>query len=401
MLRGNLIAQIIGVFGTIYLAKIYGEEAYGIFGLFVSILGIVNILNTLQLEKCIIVSKDEKESVFWFNYILKIIPILSIILIVLLYFISHFSTLSSLNIYLLLGILFCSIVSSINIVHNSLFTFLKDFKILSNSKVFITLSNLIFQIILFYFYDIYGLILGFIATQTILCIYFFTRNFSKLNLSKDFEIKAYLNSRKKIVKFLLPANFLNSLALNLMPILILSFFGATEAGVYFLSLKILGIPLFLISSSVNDVYFKQSSELINSNKLKLYTSTKRLIKTNTLIMLTFLILINTIGVFILEWFFKTSWKNLNIYIFILSFLMLARITFNPISSLIVVLNKTYEGLIFNSYLFIVNLVAIYLGYYFNNIITTIITLVVLGSLGYLFLLLHFLNHLKYIAKEDV
>lgn len=401
MLRGNLIAQIIGVLGTIYLAKIYGEEAYGIFGLFVSILGIVNILNTLQLEKCIIIAEDKKESVFWFNYILKIIPILSIFFIVCVYIISQFSTFGNLNIYVLIGLLFCSIVSSINIVHNSLFTFLKDFKILSNSKVFITLSNLIFQITLYFYYNIYGLILGFVATQTILCIYFFTRNFSQLNLTKEIKTKAYLNSRKKIIKFLLPANFLNSLALNLMPILILSFFGAAEAGVYFLSLKILGIPLFLISSSVNDVYFKQSSELINTNKIELYKSTKRLIKTNTLIMLTFLITINTIGVFILEWFFKTSWENLNIYIFILSFLMLARITFNPISSLIVVLNKTYEGLIFNSYLFIVNLIAIYLGYYFDNIIITIITLVVLGSLGYLFLLLHFLNHLKYLAKEDV
>lgn len=401
MLKGNLIAQIMGVFGTIFLAKIYGEEAYGIFGLFVSILGIVNILNTLQLEKCIVVAEEKKESNFWFNYLIKIIPVLSIIIIVCIFFISQFSNFTNLNIYVLIGLLFCSIVSSINIVHNSLFTFLKDFKILSNSKVFITLSNLFFQIILYNYFDIYGLILGFIATQTILSTYFFIKNYSTVNLTRVRNTKTYLKSRKKILKFLLPANFLNSLAINLMPILILSFFGATEAGVYFLSLKILSIPLFLISSSVNDVYFKQSSELIIKNKHELFTTTKTIVITNTLIMMVFLIIINTIGIFVLEWFFGKSWNNLSIYIFMLSFLMLARITFNPISSLIVVLNKTYEGLIFNSYLFIVNLVAIYLGYYFNNIITTIITLVVLGSIGYLFLLLHFLNHLKYIAREDV
>jgi len=401
MLRGNLIAQIIGVFGTLYLAKIYGEEAYGIFGLFISILGIVNVLNTLQLEKCIIVAKDKNESSFWFNYILRIIPILSIFILLTIYLISFFSNSSELNIYIILGLLFCSIVSSFNIVHNSLFTFLKNFQILSNSKVFITVSNLFFQIILYYFFDIYGLILGFIITQTILSIFFFKKNVLFLKSIKDPKTKTLLSSRIEIIKFLLPANFLNSLAINLMPILILTFFGAVEAGVYFLSLKILGIPLFLISSSVSDVYFKKSSELIVKNKQELFITTKKLIKTNTLIMLVFLLVINTIGVFLLEWYFEKSWENLNTYIFILSFLMLARISFNPISSLIVVLNKTYEGLLFNSYLFIVNILAIYLGYYFQSIETTIITLVSMGSLGYLFLLIHFLKHLKYIAKEDV
>lgn len=401
MLRGNFIAQILGVFGTIYLAKLYGEEAYGYFGFFISIVSISNIINTLQLEKCIVIAKEKSESIFWFNFALKIIPIISVLFFSILYFSSFFITIDKLNIYSIFCLIVGSIVLSFNLVHSSFFTYLKRFVIMSNSKIFITVSNLLFQIILFYYYDIFGLIIGFLITQTLVCIYFFIKNGSFLKSIKSENGKQYLKSNSEIIKYLLPSNLLNSLANNLMPILILTFFGTTEAGVYFLSLKILGIPLFLISSSVADVYFKKASELYQNNRGKLIKLTKNIVKTNFLVMFGFIVFINTICIYLLEWYFDKSWESLRTYIFILSFLMLARITFNPISSLIVVLNKTYEGLLFNGYLFLINLMAIYIGYQYKNILIAIAILTIFGAIGYLVLLRHFLKHLHYIAKEDV
>ena len=186
-----------------------------------------------------------------------------------------------------------------------------------------------------------------------------------------------------------------------MPILILSFFGAKEAGVYFFSIKILGTPLFLISSSISKVYFQKSSELLTENKSDLLKLTKNIVTTNLILMLTFLIVINTVGMYILEHFFDEKWNNLRLYTLILSILIFARTSFNPISSLIVVLNKNLESLIFNIYLFIINLVAIYVGYLYNDITITIFILAIFGGVGYLLLLAYFLNYLKTITKNNV
>ena len=85
MFRGTLFAQVIAIIGAIFVAKIYGEEAYGIFGVFVSIISIVSVISTLQLDKCIVISKDDTESTNWFNFLLVLIPILTFIISALLF----------------------------------------------------------------------------------------------------------------------------------------------------------------------------------------------------------------------------------------------------------------------------------------------------------------------------
>jgi O-antigen/teichoic acid export membrane protein len=118
-------------------------------------------------------------------------------------------------------------------------------------------------------------------------------------------------------------------------------------------------------------------------------------------MLAFLLLINTVGMYLLDSFFEGKWIDLRPYTLLLSILVFARVSFNPISSLIVVLDKNLESLLFNSYLFIINLAAIFVGYFYHSITLTIIILAVFGGIGYLVFLAYFLNHLKQIAKKDV
>ena len=60
MFKGTIIAQIIAVLAGVYLAKLYGEEAYGFLGGFISITSIASIIGTLELNNCIITSKTEK-----------------------------------------------------------------------------------------------------------------------------------------------------------------------------------------------------------------------------------------------------------------------------------------------------------------------------------------------------
>jgi O-antigen/teichoic acid export membrane protein len=179
-----------------------------------------------------------------------------------------------------------------------------------------------------------------------------------------------------------------------MPILIVTYFNLNDSGVYFLSLKLLGTPLFLISSSISQVYYQKSSEMFYTSKENLFTLTKKIVLTNIVIMIIFIILINTIGIYFLELLFDKNWDDLRLYTLILSFLILARSSFNPISNIIIVLNKNHVSLIFNSYLLFVNLAAILFGYLSNSLINTIIFLSIFGGLGYIALLIYFMKRLK-------
>jgi len=101
-----------------------------------------------------------------------------------------------------------------------------------------------------------------------------------------------------------------------------------------------------------------------------------------------------LGIHFLNLLFENQWENLNLYILILSFLIMARSSFSPISSLIIVLDKNLIGLIFNSYLLIINIIAIYTGSIYNNILHAIFILSLFGGIGYFVILCFFLNHLK-------
>tara|TARA_B100000809_G_scaffold18008_2_gene15951 strand:+ start:264 stop:1469 length:1206 start_codon:yes stop_codon:yes gene_type:complete len=401
MFRGTLFAQVIAIIGAIFMAKIYGEEAYGIFGVFISIISIVSVISTLQLDKCIVISKDNTESTNWFNFLLVLIPVLTFLISALLFVFSIYFFQEKLNLNLIFLSLIGALLLSFNLVNENLFTFKKKFSTLSNSKIFLTISNITFQFLLYYYFNLFGLILGFLISQFLLLLFYFFKNSNVISKSNLKEIKKGIKKNNTIVKYLLPSSATNAIANNLMPILILTFFGAKEAGVYFFSLKILGTPLFLISSSVSNVFFQKSSELLNENKTELLKLTKKIVSINLILMLAFLILVNTIGMTVLESIFNHKWNNLRSYSLILSILILGRSAFSPISSLVVVLNKNLESLIFNSYLFIVNLVAIYFGYLYNDITITILILAIFGGVGYISLLAYFLNHLKTIVKNNV
>lgn len=400
MFRGTVIAQIIAVLSSVYFAKLYGEEAYGILGFFISITSIISIISTLQLEKCIITSKNQKESTNWFNFLLFVIPITIFVSSCLLYFLSLYIYLEKLTSEIFLIIISGSLIISYILIFESSLTFQKKFKKLSNAKIVITSCNVIFQFLFFSYFKFLGLILGFIVSRFLILIYFFTTENTALNINFN-RIKKGIRLNSSILKFLLPSNILNGLAHNLMPLLIIYFFSMKEAGVYFFSMKILGTPLFLISSSMSQVFFQKSSKLYFNDKKELLLLTLKMVKSNLLIMLFLLIGINTIGIYLLETYFNTSWNNLRLYTLILSLLILARSSFNPISSLVVVLDKNHVSLYFNIYLLFVNLIAIYFGHLYSDIIFTIYILSFLGALGYLALLLYFIKHLKSISITNV
>lgn len=396
MFRGTVISQIVAILGSLYLAKQYGANAYGIFGVFISLTSIFSIVNTLQLEKNIITAKILPNSKNWYNFLTLSTPLVAGVFLFIFYSLNKLGILNTIDEPLIICSFLGSLFVALFIVNESFFIYRKKFKLLSNSKVLWTIINVGIQIALFYKYQFYGLVYGYIISQGLIVLFFFIKNRKFFGVPKKREIKNDLKKHNTIIKFLLPGNTINALAIHLMPIFIAAFFSKEQAGVYFFVTKLLTAPLFLISSSVSQVYFQKASELYHSKKEDILGLTIRIVKGNVLLMLLILLIINTIGMYLLEWYLGSDWENIRTYTFILSILILARTSFNPISSLIVVLNKNQTSLIFNIYLFITNLIAIYIGYMYSSIIVAITILSIFGGGGYVAMLFYFIKKLKHV-----
>ena len=393
MLKGNSIAQIISVIGALIIAKTYGSNAYGIYAVYLSISGILAIPNTLQLEYAIVLSNSKNIGKQIMSSILVIPLLISIFYLFILYIFSgeidqHANKIT----------LFTAILGAILMAQNkgliAFLTIQKKFKYLANSKIITSISTVVFQLLLFNYFKSEGLIIGSLIGVFITFIYLIKLNWKSISKFSIVKLARSIAKHQNLVKFGLLSNLINALANNIIPILILTYFSSSQSGTYALSIKILVTPLFLISSAIFQVYFEKASKLFKFSKEKLYQFTKQIVWSNSLIMLTILLSINLLGVRLLTYFFDESWKDMSTFILLLSFLVLARSTFNPISSIVEITKRNHIDLIFNSYLLIINLIGFYIGYIYNDLIYMIVLITILGSIGYLVILWYFLRLLK-------
>lgn len=394
MFKGTLIAQIISVISSLFIAKIYGSEAYGILSVFIGFSSILSVLNSLQLDNYIVTCKEEFTRNHWFNFLFILIPVMTVIgtLVLLPFYIIFFDKGMDFNVLMLA--LLSAILLSYNKTHEFFLTSNKNFSSISFAKILLVLINVFFQFAFYIKYSLYGLVYSSFISLLIVTLYFSFKNKNYFN-AIDFKIiKTNLSFNSSIMTFLLPSRFINNLAAQSIPLFIFAFFSLKDAGVYFFSQKILTMPLFIISSSISTVYFEKASSLMNASKKELLKTTKKIIRFNVGTMFLFLVLMNTLGIYLLEMFLTDNWVNLRKYLLLLSFLVLSRSSFSPISNIIVVLDKNNISLLFNAILLVINCIAFYIGFIMHELTYTIYILSFLGGIAYLILTLYFLKIIK-------
>lgn len=393
LFSGTFIAQIISTVGALFLAKMYAPELYGTYSIFLSFVSILTIVNSIKLEYIIVIDKTEKNSINVLNALFYIIFFISLLQI--LFFTIFKDVLNSSRITYIILILssIASFILSNTKALESLVTRKSFFKTIASARIITAISTITFQFIFFY-YNKSGLIYGYMISAIIVLLFYIFNSKNIFHFPNLELLKNTLKFHKNIVKYAFPSGVVNTIAISIMPILLFSYFSPESSGVYALSLKVVSVPLFLVSSSVSQVYFQKASSFYNTSKHKLYDLTKKIVRSNILIMLVILVLINTLGIFLLDLFFDNNWKDLNIFVLILSFYILGQVSFAPVSSIIVITNKMHIGFIFNICLLFINLIAIYIGSIYDNIIYTILILSILGGLSYIVLLRYFLAYLK-------
>lgn len=399
-MAGNTVAQIIMVLGGFVLGRWYGPENNGTYNVFLSFVAILSILTTFRLENIFVISKSTKAIRNLFSSLL-IITSLATLVFVMGYAIAHeiFPLRTSFWVVLLSSL--AGLFTAWYNLQTSLFTKYQLFNTISTGFVINAFVSVACQF-LFYFlgYHENGLIYGTIIGTVVSCLYFFSITRGRLKSPRLGLLKLTLAKNKEIVKYTLPSDSLNAIANNLMPILIVFYFTKIEVAFFAMSSKMLVTPLLILSNAMSKVFFQKSASMMNHQPEKLYDLSLKVILYNVGAIAAFLLSMNVIGVYILEWVLGEAWVGLHVYVFILSFWIMCRSAMNPISQIVVVIRKNHYALYFNIYLVAITVFSVLIGGARKDMMTTLYVYSILAGIGYLIQLYFVLRHLKRIKNRE-
>ena len=403
LMVGTTIAQIIPFVFSPILSRIFSTHDFGTFSQFTSITGLLGIIVTGRYEIAIVLPKKDKDALNIFVLAMMIAIFMSFIsLLFILIFNNSISIIfknPDLSIWLYfvpVSVLFIGLYQCLNYWFNRT----KDFKRLSLNKITrnggIVTSNIVVGLSKF---GSGGLILGQIIGDGLAAVFFGFR-FLKNNRDHKHDISLE-NIRKQaiIYKDFPLVNSLQALIDQVKEsgiiLIITSLFTSSILGMYSFGYRVISVPLGLVSYSVSQIYFQNTTTLYSNLKPIspfLFTILKKLVLISVFVFILIILFIEPLFVFV----FGSNWADAGTYIKYLSPYLAMSFIVSPISMLPIILKKQKKNFVFSTIFNILLLSSMVLGGVLTrNIYITILIYSVVSSLGLLFILCWYV----YIARK--
>lgn len=367
---GNAAAKLIGVLATPIITRLYTPGDYGIYSVFMSVIGITGSLATLRYSITIPIAKDEKIADNLIKLCFLITLGLSLLWLLIVAFfgvkIANYYQSDNLQQFLwLIPLVFLGkgIYETLNnwAVRN------KGFKLITRTKISQTISSSIIKIG-FGLLKVapLGLFLGHI-TQEAAGIRSIASKLKKAKplLFRDTSWKEIKSVAIRYKDFPLVQSW-SQLLLALgaqMPILLLGlFYDADVVGVFGLAFSMISLPMDLIGQSVAQVYYAEISRFGKENARKTYNLSISLIKKLFIIGLLPVGLLIAFAPWIFKIVFGPEWIDSGLYASILSIMILTHFISNPIANIFNVYEEQKMQLLLN----IVRVVLIILVFWVSS-----------------------------------
>ncbi len=395
MVSGRIVAQVIPILLTPLLTRIYSPGEFGIFGVYSTIIAIVAMVSNGRYSLSIILPKEDEQAkrLFLLSSIFTIIctiffGILAITFGKEIFDYLEIPLLSEYIIILLLNILFIGLYEPL--YYLTLRT--KQYKILTTNIVIQALILVFTRITLGYLgYTETGLIVSYLVGYSLSYILLLIRlKIPVFRLIKEFKIKDYMGLIRRysrFPKFSLPADILSMLANYSPNILLNKIFGSVSTGYYSMSDKILGSPVWFITSSVGDVFKQEASEQLRT-KNSCFDVFIKTFKTMFLLGIVPFLLIAIVSPLVIPFVLGPNWQPVGDLIRIFSLMYFLRFIVNPVSHIIYIVNKQNYNIFFQGLNLFTTIISFALGFYFQDLYLCFITFSVLSSISYIIVFLY-------------
>ncbi len=389
LITGTALGQMITVLVSPILARIFTPEDFGILAVYISIVAILAVVICLRFELAIMLPEKKEEAS---DLAILSIFIAALISLCLLFIFIIFNK----NISVLIG--HPELAFYLYLVPFSTF-FYGSFQVLSywmskvqkfsqlavaktTKEAAIAGTQLSFGA--FFQAGALGLVAGQIAGNATVTGILLVKSFSQIR--KRFYSALFTNLKNVFIKykkfplFTSWAALLNAISQNIPAILLAFLFSPSVAGLYAIAIRVLHMPAALIGNSVKQVYYQKTSEIYNDNRsvLRIFIKTTQLLA--LIAVIPFLIVILW-GEPIFTFVFGSQWGSAGKYASILSF-WLFFVFINPPSVItIYLLELNKVQLIYEIFLLIFRVLAIYVGFIiFKDVIVSISLFTIVGIL---------------------
>lgn len=393
LITGTALAQLIPILLQPFLRRYFSPTEYGVYSVYVSIIGIIMVISGLRYEQAIVLPRrDSDASLLLLTALLFSLAINSVLFILI--FIFHDSlqlflrltTEGALILYLIpLGTFFLTAFHALNfwLIRK------KAFRVISYNKLVRRSVEGAIQSGAAITHIANGLVFGDIFGQFANISYSTWRavskglSFSRFSLVRvryllrrysDFPRYTLLPSLMSTASFLLPVVFINR------------FYSSEQAGYFDLAKLILSVPLALIAGSISSVVLQRASE--KARELKPFFKEFRpllFIVLAVAVVEILLIMLASESIFSLlfgsKWLISGRMAKLLVWAFALNFLT------SSFTSLFVALNRVVWQSAWQVFYFILIVGLIPFAYLpFNRFIQLYVTFEIIANLSMLFLL---------------
>ena len=270
ILGAAFIAQIIPVLISPVISRIYSVEDIGVQGVIFSIVGFCWIFSTLRYDNVIIIDRLINP-IRNFITVKKITVITSFFLtLIIILFINQLSEYFNLNepqvLLMVPLIVYINASYELLIIYNNR---VQNFDNIAKIKVFQSSISGIFQLVFgFMGLNYFGLILAPLISKFV--PYFKSKLFRIFFIKPKLYKKDFIliHKYKKFPLFDLPSSLINNLSLQLPIILLASNYSLVISGAYFMTQRVLQIPITLFSHSFLEVFKEKICDPKNQFKLR-------------------------------------------------------------------------------------------------------------------------------------
>ena len=405
LITGSGLSQVVIYASILVLTRLFSTELFGIYMLFSSATLILKPLATLQYEFAIVLPKKDTDAINLVGFSFIILVSYCLLLLMIIFFfnksIADFFNIKELAnfIYLLpVSVFLFGGVSIFDYWNNRANMFKNISKGLLAKSVVMSSTQLATGASSF---NSLGLIPGMLLGQFLQLLFLIKASVnSMVHLTKEISLKRMLFLAKRykdIPVFNTIINLTNNLSNELPVLLITKYFGLTSSGIYGLAIKFTRAPVGIFQQSINQVFFNKASKIYNDegNLHELVIKTAK----HLLFISSFLFIPLFIVSFYLDIIFGENWTDVGLYSRILIPWLFFGFLSNPITPLILILNKQKTMVVFDAFLLVFRFLALFLGYYFYNSI--VIALILFSGIGMLFNILIFIYLLKTSKEKKI
>jgi len=395
LIFGTSFAQLITFLLYPLISRLYTPSDFGVFGLYLSITGMVALIATGRYELSIILPSSNKQAfnLFGLSFIINtVVTLLSLLAVLCIFFfkIKFEGEYHLFNYVLYFAPLIIFLSSASNIFQNW-FIRNKKFKLLSISKVLTSLSNNGFVVALgFISAGIWGLLTGLLVSLIIVLLYFTIKFLPQIKeeallLNKEgtkFLAKKYIDFPRANCWHALSDMFQSQGIIYFLA----AFFTSNTVGLYAFSMRILQAPMMLIVSSFSQVFYQRASEMHNKNE-DLLSLLKSTIMKMSFIAAPIMFILMVFGPDLFAFIFSEKWRQAGVYARILAPWICIDFIRYSIGQMPIVLGKIRQVLYWSICGNVIICLSLFVGGYFLADITHSFVLLSISMTIYLVLLI--------------